>query len=135
MIVLSNRVQRHHGTAKRVRLGLRTGMPLLTGNWHTPPATFLLQEHIIARISLSPAHQGGAPPVLTPFPLADTTRPPPRAPHNSIGTEAAAGPPPEFSTRQHRGVAAGAEKGRPEASRCFSPRCGQRSAAVQVAVS
>ena len=107
----SKRAQRHHGTAKRVRLGLRSGMSLLTGNWHSPPAAFFLQAHIIALISLSPAHQGGPRPVPTPFPLADDTRPPPCAPHNATGTEAAAGTPPELSTRQHRGVAAGAEEG------------------------
>ena len=131
--MLGKRAQRYHGTAKRVRLGLRTGMPLLTGNWHSPPAAFFLQAHIIALISLSPAHQGGSPPVPTPSPLADTSRPPPRAPHNATGKEAAAGTPPQFSTRQHRGVAAGAEEGGPEASRCFPPWCGQKSAAAQVA--
>jgi len=110
-------------------------MPRLTGNWHSPPAPFFLQAHIFALISLSPAHQGGSPPVPPPFPLADTTRPTPRAPQNATRTEAAAGTPPQFSTRQHRGVAAGAEEGGPEASRCFSPWCGQRSAAAQVAAS
>jgi len=38
IIVLGKRAQRHHGTAKRVRLCARSGMPILTGNWHFPPA-------------------------------------------------------------------------------------------------